>query len=127
MMKFQKHVKLEVREYLSQQLKEYESETQMSCEERRLLHEWVSNGGSPYENGDYIYGAGGLIDFISAHRAMQEIMARPDNSLTESESCVQHGTEMRGINRFDPPDMVDEDLPLHQIFLGENGGQTDCR
>ena len=62
MVKFQKHVKRGVREYLKQQLKEYESKTQMSKEERLLLHEWVSTGRSPYENGDYIYGAGGLLD-----------------------------------------------------------------
>lgn len=51
MVKFQKHVKRGVREYLKQQLKEYESKTQMSKEERLLLHEWVSTGRSPYEMG----------------------------------------------------------------------------
>lgn len=76
-MKFQKHIHREVREYLRQQLKEYESGKQMTKEERRLLHEWVASGRSPYENGDYISGGGGLLDFISAHRAMQEIMENP--------------------------------------------------
>ena len=36
-MKFQKHVKIEMRELLTQQLKEYEKNTKMSKHERRLL------------------------------------------------------------------------------------------
>lgn len=116
-MKFQKHVKREMREFLSQQLKEYESETQMSKEEHLLLHEWVASGRSPYENGDYIYGAGGLLDFISAHRTMQEIMENPEEmSDVGRELPVQYDTTsddiMLDISRLHLPDIADEDLPF---------------
>lgn len=116
-MKFQKHIKREVREYLNQQLKEYESETQMSKEERILLHEWVSSGRSPYENGDYIYGAGGLLDFISAHRAMQEITDTPEEMPDIGmEIPAQYDTTaddiMQDISRLNLPDVADEDLPF---------------
>lgn len=116
-MKFQKHVKREIREYLRQQLKEYESETQMSKEERSLLHEWVSSGRSPYENGDYIHGAGGLLDFISAYRIMQEIMDNPEGmSDLEDEIPVQYDTIsddiMRDISSLHLSDDADADLPF---------------
>lgn len=116
-MKFQRHVKREMREYLSQQLKEYESETEMSKEERLLLHEWVSSGRSPYENGDYIYGAGGPLDFISAHRIMQEIMDDPEGiSDIRGEIPIQYDTVsddvMLDISNLNLPDVADEDLPF---------------
>lgn len=72
-MKFEKQVPRETREFLTKQLKEYEQTTRMNKEERRLLHEWVSAGHSPYENGDCIYGAGGPVDFISALHTVQEM------------------------------------------------------
>lgn len=116
-MKFQKHVKREAREYLREQLKEYEVETQMSQEERLLLHEWVSSGRSPYENSDYIYDGGGLADFISAHRTMQEIMENPEEmSEILEEIAIQYDTTcddiMLDISRFNFPDNADEDLPF---------------
>ena len=49
-MKFQKHVKREIRELLIQRLKEYEKNIKMSKHEKRLLYEWVSSGRSPYDN-----------------------------------------------------------------------------
>lgn len=55
--------KCEVREYLIQQLKEYESEMQISKEERMLCHKSVSSVQSPYENENCICGAGVLLDF----------------------------------------------------------------
>lgn len=109
-MKFQKCVKREVREYLSQQLKEYESETQMSKEERLLLHEWVSSGRSPYENGDYIYGAGGLLDFISAHRTKQEIMVNPEEIPIYYDTFLDD--IMLNISKLSLPDVADKDLPF---------------
>lgn len=58
-MRFHKNIPQEVRTFLQEQLKEYEVNTPMSKEERRELHEWVAKGRSPYDNGDYICGAGG--------------------------------------------------------------------
>lgn len=109
-MKFQKHVKRGVREYLKQQLKEYESKTQMSKEERLLLHEWVSTGRSPYENGDYIYGAGGLLDFISAHSTMPEIMDNPEIIPVHYDTFSDD--IMLDISKLSLPDVADEDLPF---------------
>ena len=43
-MRFHRHVTREVRELLTEQLKEYESRTPMSREERRELHDWVAEG-----------------------------------------------------------------------------------
>lgn len=69
-MKFQKHVTSEMQEMLLQQLKEYEASTFMSKEERKELHDWVSKGKSPYDNGNHICFDGGFpLDFISALRA----------------------------------------------------------
>ena len=110
MVKFQKHVKRGVREYLKQQLKEYESKTQMSKEERLLLHEWVSTGRSPYENGDYIYGAGGLLDFISAHSTMPEIMDNPEKIPVHYDTFSDD--IMLDISKLSLPDVADEDLPF---------------
>lgn len=92
-MKFQRHVKREVRDLLSEQLKEYEAGFTMTREERRLLHEWVSSGHSPYDNGNYIYGAGVPLDFVSALRCEQELQER-FNDLSEEEKEA----ELQGIH-----------------------------
>lgn len=72
-MKFQKHVKIEIRELLTQQLKEYEKNTKMSKHERRLLYEWVSSGRSPYDNELNISSGGYTLDFIGSLHVMQEL------------------------------------------------------
>ena len=120
-MKFEKQVPRETREFLTQQLKEYEQTTRMNKEERRLLHEWVAAGHSPFENGDHIYGAGGLVDFISALHTTQE-MTEWFDGLSEDEkraklsACVQYNTETDDIifdmNALDLPDILDEELPF---------------
>lgn len=121
-MKFQKHVKREVRELLSQQLKQYEKEISMTEEERRLLHEWVASGRSPYDNGDYIYTGGVPADFISALRMERDLQEWFDN-LSEEEklaeihgSCYQYDTAADDISvetlPFNLLDMPDEELPF---------------
>jgi len=120
-MKFEKQVPRVTREFLTQQLKEYEQTTKMSKEERRLLHEWVGAGHSPYENGDYIYGAGGPVDFISDRHTIQE-MDEWFNGLSDDEKeavlskCVQYNTATGDIvfdmNAFNLPDIPDEELPF---------------
>lgn len=121
-MKFDKRVPREARKFLTQQLKEYEQTTKTSNEERRLLHEWVAAGHSPYENGDYIYGAGGLVDFISALHIIQE-MDEWYNDLSEEgkqeelSGCIQYDTKTDSItfdvNFLNLPDIPDEELPFH--------------
>ena len=120
-MKFEKQVPREVRELLTQQLKEYERTTKMSKEEHRLLHEWVAAGHSPYENGDCIYGAGGPVDFISALHTIQEMDKRfaglsEEEKETELSRCVQYNTETDDIifdmNALNLPDIPDEELPF---------------
>lgn len=54
-MRFNKNVPQALQAILIEQLNEYElSFKDMSKEERKILHEWVKNGNSPYENGDYV-------------------------------------------------------------------------
>ena len=72
-MKFQKHVKREMRELLMQQLIEYEKKTKMFKHERKLLYEWVSSGRSPYDNALNISSGGYPMDFIGALHIMQEV------------------------------------------------------
>lgn len=73
-MKFEKHVKREIRELLDEQLKEYESNITMTKSERKELYDWVAGGRSPYDNGDYICGSNGYpLDFVSALRTAREL------------------------------------------------------
>lgn len=122
-MKFQKHVKQEVRELLAHQLKEYEQDFTMTKEERKQLHNWVASGHSPYDNGDYIYGAGIPLDFISALRAIQEEEKKFSN-LSEEEKqseiasvCYQYDTLLDEIS-FEADSFcqfsgeLDEELPF---------------
>ena len=122
-MRFHKHVTQEVRVLLLEQLKEYEANTPMSKEERRALHDWVAKGRSPYDNGDYICGAGGFpLDFISALRAEKELQDWFDN-LSEEEKeaekqglCYQYSTETDEVyfdmTTFQLPDVEECDLPF---------------
>lgn len=120
-MKFEKQVPRETREFLTKQLKEYEQTTRMNKEERRLLHEWVSAGNSPYENGDCIYGAGGPVDFISALHTVQE-MDEWFSGLSDEEKAaelskgVQYNTEAEDVifdmDALNLPDIPDEELPF---------------
>lgn len=72
-MKFCKNISKDKQEALLTQLLEYENNVQMTGEERELLHDWVSKGNSPYDNGDYICGENGFpVDFISASRFVYE-------------------------------------------------------
>jgi hypothetical protein len=73
-MRFHKHVSEEAREFLRELLIEYKKDFIMTPDERKELHKWVAKGRSPYENGYYICGGnGGLIDFVGALRAINEI------------------------------------------------------
>ena len=116
-MRFQKSVKREVREFLTEQLKQYESETEMTKEERQELHRWVASGRSPYENGDYVYGAGDLIDFISALRMIKDLKEEDCKSdVNPSEIQYQYDTQNDEIcieitSKYDS-NMVDEELPF---------------
>ena len=122
-MRFHRHVTQEVRIFLLEQLKEYEANTPMSKEERKELHDWVAKGRSPYDNGDYICGAGGYpLDFISALRAEKELRDWFD-SLSEEEKeaekqgyCYQYSTETDevyfDITAFQLPDVEECDLPF---------------
>ncbi len=83
-MKFDKNVTPECQEILLKQLKEYElSFSDMTHEERHLLHMWVRKGNSPYENGDYVYDDGGYpMDFVNTLRFWAD-MQEYYNSLSE--------------------------------------------
>lgn len=116
-MRFQKSVKREAREFLTEQLRKYESETEMTKEERQELHQWVSSGRSPYENGDYAYGAGGLLDFITALRMLKDLEEEHyDSEASPFEIQYQYDTQndeicMEVTSRPDS-DLIDEELPF---------------
>ena len=106
-MRFHKNIPQEVRAFLQEQLKEYETNTPMS----------------PYDNGDYICGADWYpLDFISALRAEKELQDWFD-SLSEEEKeaerqgrSYQYATETDeiyfDISTFQMTDAEDDDLPF---------------
>ena len=79
-MKFKKHVKKEIREILTRDLKDYEKHVTMTQKERKDLYNWVSNGYSPYDNDYYLYDEYGCpMDFISAERMTKDFIEHPEN------------------------------------------------
>ena len=122
-MKFQKNIPQEVRTFLLEQLKEYEADTPMTKEERKELHEWVAKGRSPYDNGDYICGAGGYpLDFISALRTEKELQEWFDSLSEEEKEAERQGYNYQYATETDEPyfdmptfqmtDLEDDDLPF---------------
>lgn len=84
-MKFNKSVPVENREILTEQLKKYKKEIDMTPEELKAVINWISKGRSPYDNGDYIYDENGCpMDFVNAMRFEQEQQKWWD-SLTKEE------------------------------------------
>ena len=99
-MRFHKNVPQENREFLTEQLRQYEKEMRMNSDERKALHKWVASGRSPYDNGDYICTDGGYpLDFVSALRFEEEQMEWYQ-SLSEEEKDelvsknIEYNTEM---------------------------------
>ena len=74
-MRFNRNVPKENREYLRKELKKYEAEfDDMTVTEKDALYKWVSAGGSPYDNGDYVCYEGGYpVDFVSTLRMWEEM------------------------------------------------------
>lgn len=73
---------------LKQQLKEYEKGVTLTRKERRLLHEWVRNGNSPYTNYLVYYNNENIenLDFISALRFIAEREKHSDSEKTISDT-----------------------------------------
>ena len=70
----------ERRDFLKEQLKEYEqSVCDMTLDERKELRKWVRKGRSVYDNPWYIStGNGYPMDFVEASRAFDDISRNPD-------------------------------------------------
>lgn len=122
-MKFQRHVTSEMQELLLQQLKEYELSMPMSKKERKELHNWVSKGRSPYDNGSYVCFDGGYpVDFISALRADKEEQEWFNSLSAEEKEAVRTGQYYQCPNDTDEfrpdmswlhlPEIADCDLPF---------------
>ena len=83
----------------------------MSKEERKLLHEWVKNGNSPYENGDYVCDDNCQpMDFVNTLRFWEE-MNEYNDSLTEEENRASASTPEYALDKkgFDiPADLLDK-------------------
>jgi hypothetical protein len=120
-MRFHKNVPTENREFLTEQLKKYETEMAMTSEERRELHKWVASGRSPYDNGNYICDDGGWpMDFLSAMRFEQEQMEWYQ-SLSEEEKEAIISETVAYNSELDEPALIasklcgldsDEELPF---------------
>lgn len=110
-MRFNKNVPQALQAILVEQLNEYEhSFKDMSKEERKLLHEWVKNGNSPYENGDYVCDDNCQpMDFVNTLRFWEDIRESND-SLTEDEKM-----ELYGENR--------DSVPISDCYSDEDGFQ----
>lgn len=122
-MKFEKHVKQEIRELLSEQLKEYESHITMSKSERKELYDWVAGGRSPYDNGDYICGSDGCpLDFVSALRTVHELQEWFESLSDEEKYTELYGSYMQydtatddiylNVTLANTLNWQDEDLPF---------------
>lgn len=121
-MRFKKNVSAEKREILKEQLKKYKKEMSMNEEEQRLLEEWVSNGNSPYDNGDYISTDYGYpMDFVNALRFVDDLnewfnsLPKEKQEELRNES-VGYDTQSDEIvfdfpGRF-PREEIDEELPF---------------
>ena len=104
-MKFNKNVPLEHQEILIKLLKEYEHNfTNMTREERHLLHMWVRNGNSPYDNGDYVCDDNCRpMDFVNTLRFWEDMKECLD-ALSENDVLSEKST-----NSFDDvPDSYKE-------------------
>jgi len=97
-MKFHKNVSVDCQKMLIKELKEYEMTfTDMTREEKHLLHMWVRNGNSPYDNGDYVCDDSGYpMDYVSTLRFWADIQEYYD-SLSEEEQ-----REFRGETVHEP-------------------------
>jgi len=94
-MRFHKNVSKENREFLREMLKKYEKETAMTEDERNDLHEWVSSGRSPYENGHLTCGENGWpLDFVSAERFEKELMEWGQSMSEEEKQELLHGYDI---------------------------------
>lgn len=103
-MRFHKNVPQENREFLTEQLKKYEKEMTMTCDERRELYKWVASGRSPYDNGDYICGENGWpLDFISALRFQDEQMEWFESLSEEEKEALRHDNEPQYDTQADEP------------------------
>lgn len=101
----------------------------------RELHEWVAKGRSPYDNGDYICGAGGYpLDFISALRAEKELQdwfesLSEEEKEAERQGCsYQYATETDeiyfDISTFQITDVEDDDLPSNNMRINKNNAKS---
>ena len=60
---------------LLEELKEYEKHTELSDDERAILHEWVNAGNSVHENASLAEdGHGHYLDFIDVYREEQDML-----------------------------------------------------
>jgi len=114
-MRFNRNVSPELREALLEQLKEYKKEMKMSRSELSELNKWVSEGHSPYENGDFYYFEGGYpMDFVSALRFDRELIEMKEIYNTETESIVFIPQEASARSAADrqTTNETDEELPF---------------
>lgn len=97
----------EKRQFLRQELKEYEKVTPMTDEERTALREWVHAGNSVHENAAMaVYEGGRPLDFLDVYREDEEIR-RVLNSMSYEEGSKylleEYGIDRDGVMTPKPP------------------------
>ena len=75
------HTKREIRNVLRRQLKQYEASIgDLTPDERKALHQWVTDGNSVYDNASWLAGEdGNPLCFIAAIRLEADMFSHPED------------------------------------------------
>ena len=85
---------------LLESLKEYEMTTDMTSDERCSLHEWVSEGYSPYTNPYHISNEKGYpMDYVAALQLSEEIRIRRYEELSCFDEIKSERDDLKVINQ----------------------------
>ena len=97
----------ERRQFLKQELKEYEKVTPMTDEEKTVLHEWVRCGHSVHETDSMaVYEGGQPVDFLDVYREDMKIRRALESMSYEEGSkylLEEYGIDRDGVMEPTPP------------------------
>lgn len=110
----------EKRQFLKQELREYEKVTPMTGEEREALHEWVAAGNSVHENGSMVsYEGGRSVDFLEVYREEEEIRRALDSMSYDEGSkylLEEYGIDRDGVTTPDPPTYEELKVTANRLY-----------
>ena len=91
---------IEENNLLLESLKEYEMTTDMTSDERYSLHEWVSEGHSPYTNPYYISNEKGYpMDYVAALQLSEEIRIQRYEELSCFDEIKSEREDLKVVNQ----------------------------